>query len=204
MQLKAAQFLDDASLLAVSGSAVAWGVISGPIVSVNDYGLATSGTVYQTSLAIVSGSFEAAAGTLALSIVNVDADDYGSYANDGLPDEWQEQYFGLDNPDAAPNADASGTGQTNYFKYIAGLNPVDPASVFRFSIQKVTGDQGRKALVFSPVVAGRSYNVVSCTDLSSWSPLTEITQDDHGDERTVTDLNASGEARFYRVLVSKP
>jgi hypothetical protein len=34
--------------------------------------------------------------------------------------------------------------------------------------------------------------------------LTGATESDAGAERTVTDLDASGESKFYRVLISKP
>ena len=61
-------------------------------------------------------------------------------------------------------------------------------------------------IVFSPVVAGRTYTVVSKSNLSdpAWVPLATSTQSDNGQQRTVTDLNFSGAKKFYRVSVSKP
>jgi len=48
-------------------------------------------------------------------------DNFRSYAGDGLLDGWQVQYFGQNNPKAGPSVDATGTGQTNLFKCVAGL-----------------------------------------------------------------------------------
>ena len=204
IQLAGWQVLDDATLLAVPASAVTWSLVAGPISSISATGLASAGSVYQTTPATVEGAYQGRTANFGLSVVNLNPDDYGSYAADGLPDDWQVQYFGLDNPNAAPNADASHTGQTNLFKYVAGLNPIDPASVFTLSIQPVPNQSTQKALVFSPVVAGRTYTVESTPNLSAWSPLTGATESDAGAERTVTDLDASGESKFYRVLISKP
>lgn len=44
-----------------------------------------------------------------------------------LDDAWQNQYFGLDNPLAAPTADPD--GETNSFEFTAGLIPSDPQSL---------------------------------------------------------------------------
>jgi uncharacterized repeat protein (TIGR02543 family) len=49
----------------------------------------------------------------------------------GVPDAWREQYFGtnfVDNPQAAIRADPDGDGANNYYEYISGTNPLDPAS----------------------------------------------------------------------------
>ena len=79
-------------------------------------------------------------GTLALSVLNVNTDDLPGYLGDGIDDAWQVQYFGLNNPQAAPTVDADGTGQTNFFKHIAGLNPLDPNS--RFSLSQHSRAEG--------------------------------------------------------------
>src|SRR5208282_4171864 len=45
---------------------------------------------------------------------------------------WQLLYFGCTNcPLAAPNADPYGKGISNTNQFLLGLNPVNPASVFR-------------------------------------------------------------------------
>jgi fibronectin type 3 domain-containing protein len=47
----------------------------------------------------------------------------GDSDNNALPDAWETQYFGQIGID--PNASNSGDGQTNYQKYLAGINPLD-------------------------------------------------------------------------------
>lgn len=206
LQLGVVQVLDDETLLPVDPSAVTWSVASGPITGINTNGLATGATVYQDTLAVARADYLGYSGTLSLTILNVNTDDFGSYAGDGLPDDWQVQYFGENNANAAPGVDADGTGQTNLFKYIAGLNPLDPTARFVVSIQPVVGQPAQKQIVFTPVVAGRTYRVVSKGSLTDpdWSTLTSSAQDDSGAQRTVTDLEASGPMKFYRVQISKP
>ena len=76
----------------------------------------------------------------------------GPYAGGGIPDSWLVQYFGLPpNPNAAPTADFTGTGQNNLFKYVAGLDPTNPASVFVLKVANVAGQPTQKLL---PLVRG--------------------------------------------------
>jgi PKD repeat protein len=45
---------------------------------------------------------------------------------------WQNQYFGCTNcPQALPDADPLGKGMSNTNQFLAGLNPTNPASLFR-------------------------------------------------------------------------
>jgi len=206
LQLSARQLLDDASFIALDAGAVAWSLVSGPIISVSNTGLATADVVYQNSPASAQGSFAGFTGSISLNVLDTIPDNFGSYAGDGLADGWQVQYFGINNPKAAPNVDATGTGQTNLFKYVAGLNPTDPTSRFVVNIQAVPGQPGQMQVVFSPVVSGSTYTVVSKSNLSdsTWAALSSSTQSDSGQERAVTDSGFSGAKKFYRVNVSKP
>jgi hypothetical protein len=206
LQLSARQVLDDASFLALDAGAVAWSPLSGPITGVSNSGLATADVVYQNSPASVQGSSAGFTGSISLNILDTIPDNFGTYAGDGLADGWQVQYFGLNNPKAGPNVDATGTGQTNLFKYVAGLNPTDPTSRFAVNIQPVPGQTGQMQVVFSPVVSGSTYTVVSKSNLSdsTWAALSSSTQSDSGQERAVTDSGFSGAKKFYRVNVSKP
>ena len=208
LQLGAAQILDDATLQPFSPPLAAWSIVGSPspLASINTRGLATAATVYQNTPATVRASYQGFAGTLNLTVLNVNNDDYGSYAGDGLPDDWQVQYFGLNNPNAAPNKDANGTGQNNLFKYIAGLNPTDHSSVFRVSIQPVAGQPSQKQILFSPVLSDRTYTVLYNTDMrdGAWTPLTSAIQSDNGQQRTVTDTSAAGGSKFYKIQIHKP
>jgi hypothetical protein len=128
----------------------------------------------------------------------------GPYASSAIPDSWFTQYFGAaPNPQAAPSADADGTGQNNLFKYVAGLNPLDGSRFVLSITSQVTPN--RKNLIFSPVNAGSSYAVQYKTSLNapSWTPLTGTTQSDSGSTRTVVDPAAAA-PKFYQVQISKP
>ena len=208
LQLGTAQLLDDTTLLPFSPSLGSWSIVGSPspLASISTSGLATAATVFQDTPATVRASYQGFAGTLNLTVLNVNNDDFGSYAGDGLPDNWQVQYFGLNNPMAAPTKDADGTGQNNLFKYIAGLNPTDRTSVFRVSVQPVAGQPSQKQILFSPVLSDRTYTVLYNTDMrdGAWTPLTSAIQSDNGQQRTVTDTSAAGGSKFYKIQIHKP
>ena len=206
-QLIAGWALDDATLLAFSPALVTWSVLSGPLTSITASGVATAGTVFQNTAAAVRGVFGSETATLPLTVINVNPDDFGSYAGDGLDDAWQNQYFGLNNPNAAPNVDFDGTGQKNLFKYIAGLNPLDPNSRFTLTIRSVPGEPARKHLTFAPRLTDRTYTVTAKPSLltGGYTPLTNPSApSDNGQERTITDLNANDAVKFYRIEITKP
>lgn len=206
-QLNAAPLADDSSTLAaLDPSTVAWSIISGPLASISSSGLALAGIVYQDTLATARGAAQSLSGQLNLNILNVSNDDFGAYAGDGIDDSWQVQYFGQPpNANAGPNADPDGDGLTNLFEFTAGLVPNDPNSRFVLKIQPVSGQPTQKNIIFSPIVSGRTYSVQFRTNLATgtWNPLTGTTQSDNGNQRTVTDISATG-PKFYRVQISKP
>ncbi len=122
---------------------------------------------------------------------------------------WQLQYFGCTNcPQAQPGADADGTGQNNQFKYMAGLNPTNPSSIFVFTIAGVTNQATWKNLIFSPVVAGRIYSPQFSTNpvSGSWMPLVNFAKPSvtNGNQVTITDTNTVLSQEFYRINISMP
>ncbi len=201
-QLAATATLDDATTAVLLGSELNWNVVSGPITSINANGLATAATVYQDTAATVQGSYRGVNGTLGLAVVNVGMDDLGLYASDGLPDAWQVQFFGQNNPLAAPMADASGTGQNNLFKYTAGLVPTDPSSRLVANV----GGGSLHTITITPRLSDRTYTVQFSTTLgvNDWQPLTGATVQDNGQTRTVTDPDGTSPRKFYRVKITKP
>jgi hypothetical protein len=207
VQLAAWAELDDGTLLEIPASGVLWSVQGGPLTGVDGGGIAVAGRVYQDTQATVQGSYLGKTGVIGLTVVNVKPDDFASYAGDGIDDAWQVRYFGQPpNANAGPDVDFAGTGQTNLFKYIAGLNPLD-RSRFSLSIEPVPADPGRKNLIFGPIAAGRSYVVTSSPDLpgGTFTPLSHPSPHiDNGNQRTITDLDASGSRKFYRVEIVKP
>jgi hypothetical protein len=205
-QLAASVVNDDATILPLNPSQVNWSVISGPITSVSPGGLATAAIVYENTAATVGGNYQGAASTVGLTVVNVNIDDYGTYAGDGIDDAWQVLYYGLNNPNAAPGIDQDGDGQDNLHEYFSITIPTDSLSKFNLSIAPVVGQPLRKDIIFSPRFPSRVYDVEFRTDLlaPAWSPLVGTTTMDVGTTRTVRDLNANEPEKLYRVRISFP
>lgn len=206
-QLAAAATLDDGTMLASLASAVSWSVVSGPVTGISSSGLATAGHVYQDTAATVQGSYFGASSTLGLSILNTGNDDLGSYAGDGIDDPWQVQYFGQNNPHAAPGFVSDASGLTNLFKYTAGLVPNDSSSRFLLHNAPVPNQPGQMQIVISPRLSDRTYTIKASPTLGSgavWSDLTSFSISDNGTERTITDLDATGPSKFYHVEITKP
>jgi beta-glucanase (GH16 family) len=122
--------------------------------------------------------------------------------------QWQVQYFqSTNNPAAAADVDADGTGQNNLFKYVAGLDPTNPASVFILTISGVANQPTQMNLLFTPMVAGRTYTPQFSTDLVSgvWLPLAGyLGPTVNGDQVTITDRNPVPPQEFYRIDITYP
>ncbi len=121
---------------------------------------------------------------------------------------WRLTYFGIttNTGNAADTADPDGDGNNNRFEFVAGLVPTDPLSRFNVRVELVVGQPTQKAIIFSPLVAGRTYVVKSNVSLSdlTWTPLPNSTTSNNGAERTVTDLSADTETKFYQVEITPP
>jgi hypothetical protein len=206
LQLAAWRVLDDATFLATDATAVTWSIASGPLASMSAGGLATAGLVFGNTPATVSGTFGGFTGALNLTVLDTIPDNFGAYAGDGIGDDWQVQFFGENNPLAAPALDPDGDGQSNAFEFTAGLIPTDPASLFQLRIERMPGQPAQKIVTFHPSLPDRSYALEFRASLTAggWQPLTGVNFTDTGDTRTVTDPNAGAASRFYRVMISKP
>ena len=204
-QLSATELLDDLTTNAIPANSITWSVQSGPLSGINTGGLVTAGIVYQDTLATAQGIHAGTTGTLGLTVLNSLPDNFGAYAGDGLGDDWQVQYFGLGNPNAAPLLDPDHDGHNNRFEFTAGIDPANALSIFNWRIDLVPGFPNQKKLIFSPLVAGRTYTVKASTALGvSMTPLAGSTVTDNGNVRTVTDTSAAGGAKFYSVEITKP
>ncbi len=124
---------------------------------------------------------------------------------DGIPDSWQIRYFGSPGAsNACASCDADGTGQNNLFKYVAGLDPTNPASVF---VLGIAGVANVPAVSFSPVVSNRTYTVQFTTNMTGavWAPLVGYGgPTTNGSRVTITDPTATPPDRFYRISISTP
>jgi RHS repeat-associated protein len=131
---------------------------------------------------------------------------------DSIPDSWRAQYFpsvlsNTTNAQSCAACDADGTGQNNMFKYVAGLDPTNPHSVFVFQIAPVLGQPNWKDLIYNPVTSGRTYAVQTITNLVGgvYTNLTGFGGPvSNGTQVTVTDQNAVETNKFYRLHISLP
>jgi hypothetical protein len=92
---------------------------------------------------------------LLVSMSLIDAD------GDGLPDSWEQQYFG--GPAANPNDDPDHDGMSNLAEYKAGTNPTDPNS--RFAFIRVERHAASGLVVQWASVQGESYQLQRSADL---------------------------------------
>lgn len=198
---------DDGTNVVVPTSGFTFTALDGPVAGITPDGLVHTAAVYEDTPVKVGATSPRFEGQVQLLLYVLDTlpDNYGSYAADGLPDTWQIDHFGLENPLAAPLLDPDGDGQDNEFEYTAGLIPTDPLSRFLLRIEEVPGQPRHKDLKFGPVFAGRTYTVKSNTTLGGpWQDLAGPDDDQQQPERTVTDLQATEPRKFYRVEITKP
>lgn len=202
-QLAVASVMDDSTTLALDPADVVFSVESGPLASISPGGLATAETVFEDATGTAQAAMDGFIGFGEIQVINVGTDDFGLYAGDGIDDDWQVGFFGLDNPDALPTEDPDGDGQNNRFEFIAGIIPDDPASRFSVDIRQVDGQPGHRDIVFSPFFPDRTYTVVASggLDASGFDPLDAPPVSDTGSERTVTDTSATAPTKFYRVEI---
>ena len=128
LQLSGDLLYDDGSSEPVAAEEMQWTITTGPIASVTTSGLATAEAVYEDSGAVVRGTMESFSAELALTVLNSDPDNFGTYAGDGLPDGWQLQYFGFDSLLAGQNSDPDSDNVTNLVEFANGTDPSSGSS----------------------------------------------------------------------------
>lgn len=204
-QLTLRHLMDDGTQSVISATGASWSVLSGPL-NVNTTGLATAQAVYTNTNATVQVSLGGLTSPTILTIQNTISDNFGTYASDGIGDDWQVQHFGQSNPQAGPAVDADGDGQNNLFEFTAGLVPTSSTSRFAYSIEAVPGQPGQKRVVFSPAAAGRTFSLMKSTGLApaSWQPVAGASVTGSGGTSTLTDTGASGTRAFYQVQITMP
>jgi hypothetical protein len=198
-QLIATATMDDATTLGLAGHAI-W--TFGPPISAIDAitAVATAGPVFQNTTRQISARFRGVSGSLSLTVLNVNSDNYLHYAGDGLDDAWQMTHFGLPpNASAAPTADPDGDGSTNLREWKALTNPLNGASVF-LPTCTITGPD---LIISFPTVVGRTYTLERSDTVApdSWTsselpaPLAG-----NGAVRSFIVPAAAPFRRFFRVL----
>ncbi len=129
---------------------------------------------------------------------------------DGIANWWRLQYFGNSSATGATTCatcDYDNTGQNNLFKYVAGLDPTDPTSVFTLQIASDTNQAAQEDLTFNPLASSRTYTPQFSTDLVNgvWLPLPAYSGPlTNGNQVTVSDTNAFGPQEFYRIDITYP
>ena len=227
-QLSATLVCDDQTTTSLAAASLTWTVLSGPVSAVSGAGLATAGTVYQDSQALVRGEYQTFAATLELSVLNTSDDNFGTYADDGLLDTWQVQYFGLPpNPMAAAAANPRGNGLNNLQQFAFGMNPLQgdsPPVTWNGTAQVEGGVPTQLAttsngsFTFRAIYARRkdyvaahlSYTAEFSGDLLTWkaSTATPAVLADDGHLQAVSVpypfFVAGKKARYFRVKVEIP
>lgn len=223
-QLEANLLFDDGTIEQLIASEVVWSVAGGPIAGVDASGNATAASVYQNTPAVVGAAYAGQSGTRTFQILNVGDDDFGAYAGDGLSDLWQVGYFGENNAQAGPGADADADGLINLQEFAFGTNPVisnsGPVAWSGGVLQQrglplphveTSGDAFGFRAVFSRrkdrEAAGLAYSVEFSSDLAAWQTSTAtpaiLAQDNEMEVVSVPYpffLNGK-KARFFRVRV---
>jgi hypothetical protein len=88
--------------------------------------------------------------------------------DDGIPDDWQAQYWGdISALYPSPSLDSDGDGISNRQEYMAGTNPRDANSSLRTSF--IMTPQGPR-LTWN-TVAGQIYQIEQTSDFSTWTPF---------------------------------
>ena len=83
--------------------------------------------------------------------------------DNGLPDEWENQYFRGQTMN--PQADSDGDGTSKLMEYLAGTNPSDRSSKF----QPTGTRDGSIYTMPIQTIQGRTYKVWVTKNLSSWT-----------------------------------
>ena len=116
---------------------------------------------------------------------------------DGLPDPWEDRFFGT--LSYAETDDPDGDGCDNRTEFIAGTDPAETASAFSLSASRPVSGDGAVVLRWTPS-SNRVYRVEWTEDLSQ--PFTEISGDLPFPCGAYTDaVQRAGSAGFYRLSV---
>jgi subtilisin family serine protease len=119
--------------------------------------------------------------------------------NNGIPDDWEKDYFGAVTTNRTQFTDTDGDGMTDYAEFIAGTNPTNAASRFYFTGELL---QGNNLIQMQwTVVTNRLYRVNVSTNLADWVSVTDWLQASNNPTMDDAVTNSDGGAHFYRVQV---
>lgn len=118
-------------------------------------------------------------------------------------EQFRQTYFGTtsNTGNAADDQDPDGDGLSNFFEFVAGMDPTDRTSAFTVTVDKSAANP---KVIFGPALNSRNYEVWSSTSLNGDWALADGTTTAVGTQRTFTDSNTSGTKRFYRIKITLP
>jgi hypothetical protein len=116
---------------------------------------------------------------------------------DGLPDDWQTEFWGSNTTKwAAMNVDSDGDGASNFDEFLAGTDPRNANSALRGQVAASANGQ----LFFNwMATTGLVYQIQHSTDLVNWS--------DYGPPRLAAEaadsvtIERTGVAGYYRLII---
>jgi len=113
---------------------------------------------------------------------------------DGLPDDWQTLYWGSDSSKwPSPAADEDRDGADNRSEFLAGTNPINPASHLRLGV----GNESNGTILRWSTIPGSVYQILASNDLKTWQTLGQPRF--AAGESDLLQLSSSSEIHFYRV-----
>jgi hypothetical protein len=120
---------------------------------------------------------------------------------DGMADAW-ETLYGFDANNAADGAlDYDGDGMSNRAEYGAGTNPTNATSVLKLQMTRA----GVAITLSFFAISGRTYTAEWNTQVTggTWTRLQDALAQPADRIESVTDTNASGSMRLYRVITPR-
>jgi len=118
---------------------------------------------------------------------------------DGLPDTWEQTYFG--NLSKTPSGDEDGDGQTNGSEFLTGTDPTSGTSMFAAT---AVPSPGNKLLLTWPSVPGKIYRIESATSPAGpWTSLAtaNAAAQPAASTSAEVDRSPSSSASFYRIAL---
>lgn len=205
-QLSGAQLLDDFTTNAVPAASITWSIVSGPLTSISTGGIVTAGTVYQDTAASAQGVYAGNTGTLSLSVIDSIKDNFTSYASDGIGDDWQVQYFGINSANAAPTLDLDQDGLNNFAEFALNLNPGTSSTLPAAGVRNGANFEYTYTRSVAAVNSGVKFAVEWSDTLATndWQ-VTSVTQTVLSDNGTTQQVKAiipaAGNLKFARLLL---
>jgi hypothetical protein len=162
--LQAVGRYDDGTYGALPGAPV-WSVAWGPLSSVDTAGWATASAVYADTTAGARAVYGVYTGAVTLWVLDTLPDNYGLYAGDGTPDDWQIHYFGVNNSNGVASANPDSDMLKNGDEYVADTNPTNRNSCLWLTKIQSDGASGMRIGWHGGVNATQM--IIRCARLSS-------------------------------------